>query len=115
MKLRRGTVPTLTLLALAVLGCPHLEPLSEASSHVGAAVGDRCSWEVRHEDGSCDVYAVTLGELLAVPEKFHGKPVRVAGFVTLKFEGNTICENNTPAAGCLWLDVEGLSDPGFRK
>jgi hypothetical protein len=112
---RRATALAFVIIGLVSPSCRHVDSLSDASSHVVAPVGDRCSWEARHEDGSCGIYEATLGELLAVPDKFHGKPVRVRGFVTLTFEGNTICESNTPAAGCPWLQVSGVQDPGFRK
>lgn len=97
------------------VACTHVQPLSNAYSAFAADVGDRCSIEARHQDGSCDLYDVTLIELLAVPEKFHGKRVRVAGFMTLAFEDNSLCAGDLPGAGCLWLDIEGVKDPGFRK
>lgn len=112
---RRPIALVLVGLALAAAGCRHLEPLSAAASHVAVPVGDRCSWEARRADGGCDVYDVTLGELFAMPGEFHGQPTRVRGFVTLAFEQNTLCENDTPAAACLWIDVDGLGEPGFRK
>jgi hypothetical protein len=35
----------------------------------------------------------------------------------LQFEANTLCpvERASDWKSCLWLDVEGLQDPGFRK
>ena len=96
------------------LACAHAEPLSNAYSRVDAEVGDRCAFGAR-SDRQCEIYDVALVELLAVPEKFQGKRVRLIGFASLRFEGNVLCADNTPAGACLWLDIEGLSDPGFRN
>jgi hypothetical protein len=115
MNNRRASTIGLALVSLSAAGCRHLEPLSAAASHVAAPIGDRCSWEARRADGTCDLYDVTIAELLVAPEVFHGKRTRVRGFVTLTFEGNTLCDTDTPAAACLWIDVEGLKDPGFRE
>jgi hypothetical protein len=95
--------------SVAAIDCTHMEPLSNAYSAFAAPVGDRCGDGAR---GLCDVSIV---ELLAVPEKFHDKRVRVVGFGTLAFEGNTLCTSRHSGTGCLWLDIEGVKDPGFRK
>ena len=95
--------------SVAAIDCTHMEPLSNAYSAFAAPVGDRCG---DGERGICDVSMV---ELLAVPEKFHDKRVRVVGFGTLAFEGNTLCTSRHSGTGCLWLDIEGVKDPGFRK
>jgi hypothetical protein len=60
---------------------------------------------------------VSLGELIAKPEMYHLQSVTVEGYVTLRFEGNELCPNERPETSteCVWIDVEGLKDPGFRK
>jgi hypothetical protein len=114
--IRRTTVSAIALgTLLPPCGCAHLEPLSNAYSNVAAPVGDRCSFGAARQDGTCDIYDVSLVELLAVPERFHDKRVRVIGFVTLRFEGNALCAGERSGTGCLWLDLEGVKDPGFRK
>jgi hypothetical protein len=104
-----------TLTALAAIGCRHVAPLSNAYTAIAGDVGDRCM--SRGNDGACEIFDVSLTELIAVPEKFHDKRVLVIGFITLAFEGNTVCPSEHSRSGkeCLWLDVEGLKDPGFRK
>jgi hypothetical protein len=99
---------------LGLIGCTTVRPLSNAYSGVEAAIGDRCSFGAQQADGSCGLYEVSVAELLTLPEKFHQRNVRVGGYVTLTFEGNTLCEREGPGS-CLWLDIEGLRDPGFRK
>lgn len=50
------------------------------------------------------------------PERFQGSRVRVIGSISLQFESNVLCpREDSPSAECLWLDLEGLSDPGFRS
>jgi len=40
--------------------------------------------------GGCDLYGVSLYELIANPASFHGKRVRVIGFGHFEFEGNAL-------------------------
>jgi hypothetical protein len=53
---------------------------------------------------------VTLVQLIANPEKFDGKPIRVIGFLRLEFEGNVLYlhredyENAILGDG-IWVDV----------
>lgn len=104
------------VVALGVLACTHVEPLTNAyAPWFAKAVGDRCAEFA--EDGQCSLYDVSLVELIAVPEKFHDKNVRVIGFVQLTFEGNVICLSREVASpnDCIFLDIEGIADPGFRE
>jgi hypothetical protein len=105
-----------TFLALLVgAGCTHAQPISNAYSKIAAPVGDRCLQGGK--DGTCALYAVSLTELVSVPDKFHGKQVQVIGYVSLEFEGNAVCpsKDTVNSRECLFLDVDGLRDPGFRK
>lgn len=89
-------------------------PLSNAYAQFRSPVGNRCV-EVG-KDGTCVLSKPAIVELVTRPELFHAKRVRVVGFVSLEFERNVICpaEVSDPAE-CLWLDLEGLSNPGFTK
>jgi hypothetical protein len=40
--------------------------------------------------GTCALYGVSLVELIANPDRFHGRRVSVQGYVRLEFEGNAI-------------------------
>lgn len=50
---------------------------------------------------------VSLEELIAKPDKYHGKVVRVVAYIMIDFENMTACpsENNTQMKRCLWLDI----------
>jgi len=62
------------------------------------------------------VLAVSIVKLIVQPEKYHSKRVLVAGFVHLAFEGNSIClSEGSGGRDCLWVDVAGITDPGFRE
>ena len=69
--------------------------------------------------GACTLYDVSLLELIAKPEAFHGKRVRLIGYVRLEFEGNAIyvSKESYEAAiskDALWLDPPAES-PLARK
>jgi hypothetical protein len=54
---------------------------------------------------------VSIVSLIATPEKYDGKPVRVTGAVRLEFEGNALClhqEDLTQRiyANCLWMQPD---------
>jgi len=56
---------------------------------------------------------VSIIQLIAAPEKFHGRRVQVQGYVELGFENNHLFPTREFAAArdchsALWLDVEGL-------
>lgn len=40
--------------------------------------------------GACTLYGVSLLELIANPERFHGRRVSVRGYVRIEFEGSAI-------------------------
>lgn len=50
---------------------------------------------------------VSLGELIANPDVYHGKALWVIANVTIDFENMTACpsKNKTEMESCLWLDI----------
>ena len=57
-----------------------------------------------------DAVDVSLVQLIATPERFHGKRVRVIGFVRLEFEGDAIYLHGDDykhrlSRNGLWIDV----------
>lgn len=61
---------------------------SEAGVEDSILFRDRCT--EADSVGGCALYAVSLIELIARPERFDGKRVRVLGFVNFEFEGNAL-------------------------
>jgi hypothetical protein len=108
-----GVAAVLTSM-MAANACAGLEPLSNAYSPMSAPVGERCVQS--DPGGGCALYGASLLELIAVPERFHGKKVRVIGFVHLTFEGNSICpsQETVDRRDCIFLDIDKLAEPGFR-
>ena len=52
---------------------------------------------------------VSLADITQRPERFHGRHVRVAGFITLRHEGTSIYPSDgARTAEGLWLAVETL-------
>jgi hypothetical protein len=104
----------LTALAIAVAACSHVESLSNAYSPFFRDLGETSAAAAAPTPDSSPV---SIHDLIAQPEAYHLKRVRTEGYVRLQFEGNTLC----PVDGasdwklCVWLDLEGLQDPGFRK
>ena len=104
----------ITAAALLMAACSHLEPLSNAYSPFSRELRQGVGrGPVQNED----VAAVSIHELVNKPAAYHHRRVRTDGYVKLQFEGNTACPVETPSdwKECVWLDVEGLQDPGFRK
>lgn len=99
--------------ALVFLGCAPMKPLSNSYSKVTSPSGDRCA---SGSEGTCVLYEVSVIELIADPERWDGKKVRLVGFVNLEFERNQLCLlPGSHQTECIWLDIEGLKDPGFRR
>jgi hypothetical protein len=102
------------ILALAVMAaCSHLEPLSNAYSAFGRELPPAKASAAPPNAGPVQV---RISDLVAEPVRYHMMRVRTEGYVTLRFEGNLVCAapGSPVVNGCLWLDVEGLADPGFR-
>jgi hypothetical protein len=102
------------MLIALLTGCSHLEPLSNAYSAFGRDLPDR---RAEPQSGDPEPIPVRIPELASDPQRFHQTRVRTEGYVTLQFEGNRVCSNPsaTEPTDCIWLDIEGLSDPGFRR
>lgn len=51
---------------------------------------------------------VSLAKLIANPDAYHGKALRIAAHVTIEFENMTACpsEINTQMPHCLWLNID---------
>jgi hypothetical protein len=100
--------------AMVVAGCSQLEPLSNAYSAFARDLPPRPA-EARVTDAG--PVAIGIAELIAEPGRYHQRQVRTEGYVTLQFERNMLCvgTDRFDATTCLWLDVEGLRDPGFRN
>ena len=62
---------------------------SMLSTHLSTPPTDRCE-TVEREGGPCILYGPSLIELIARPELYDGKRVRVIGFVNFEFEGNAL-------------------------
>jgi hypothetical protein len=106
----------LTALAIVVAAaCSHVESLSNAYSPFSRDLGKAGVAGALATSGTPS--PVSIQELISQPGPYHRRRVRAEGYVRLQFEGNTLCpvEKASGWASCLWLDVEGLEDPGFRR
>ena len=91
-----------------------LPPIFNSYAQFRSPVGDRCL--KAGPDGACVLFKPAIVELVTRPELFHAKQVQVVGFVSLEFERNIICPSEkSDTSECLWLDLEGMLDPGFAK
>ena len=72
------------LLALALLGAVN----AAAQAPADRIVASRCV--EADASGACTLYGVSLLELIANPERFHGRRVSVRGYVRIEFEGSAI-------------------------
>ena len=102
-----------TLLGVVVLACasgnllqtPAGSPTPAASSSTPA------------ESPSSQPAMISMVQLLADPQKFHGKRVQVIGFVHFEFEGNAIYLSKEDfdygiTKNGLWLSVTGSKQTG---
>lgn len=58
---------------------------------------------------------ISIINLIATPEKYHGKIVRVVGFAVLKFESTALYLSEQDATkrvtkNALWIDIDGRND-----
>jgi len=102
-------------LALVLSACAHANRISNAYAPFGRDLAVAPAVLTQRETAA--LQDATISELIAAPERYHRARVRTEGYLRLQFEGNTLC----PAPGrpgdwktCLWLDVDGMKDPGFR-
>jgi hypothetical protein len=67
-------------------------------------------------DGTSDLYAASIVQMLANPERYDGRRVRTFGYIHLEFEGNAIYlhqedERNSLSANGLWVSLT----PGISR
>lgn len=87
--LARGPAAAIAaLLALALSSCS-TRPSGSPERPPGAAHLEHACAE-HAQGGACTLYDASLVQLIARPELFNGRKVRVIGFVNLEFEGNGI-------------------------
>ena len=97
--------------AMLLAACSHMEPLSNAYSPFGRDLPLRPPG-IQVSDTPV---AIRIADLVAESERYHQRQIRTHGYMTLRFEGNTLCAGtNRSESTCLWLDIDGLQDPGFR-
>ena len=103
-----------SIVPLIAAGCA-FTPLSESSSPMSLAVGEDALIQRAAEDGG-PVLRVSLVRLICQPERYHGRRVQIRGYLRCEFEGNHLClSSESSGLECLWLEVAGAKDPGFRE
>jgi hypothetical protein len=101
-------------LFVPLMGCS-VAPLTPSASIMSVPIGADQSWP-RDVSVGGNVFSVSIVKLIVQPERYQGKRVQVVGFVDFAFEGNHIClSEGSGGRDCLWVDVEGMKDPGFRR
>jgi hypothetical protein len=83
------------------------------------AVPERCE-EVAQEGGPCILWGPSLIELIARPELYDGKRVRVIGFVNFEFEGNALYVSQEDwrqmiTRNGVWVDPELALPTGIER
>lgn len=78
------------ILVAVVIGCTTRDQRSAARHTVSALSLDSLRCGEANAQGQCDLYDVSLYELITRPEAFHGKRVRVIGFAHFEFEGDAL-------------------------
>lgn len=66
--------------------------------------------EEQDKNGSCALYAASVIQLIARPGTFHGKKVRVIGYMNIEFEGSALYLHaedykHSLSKNGLWLEV----------
>ena len=110
-----NVAPRLLLSGLAfcvVAGC-HPAPLTDAASLMSLSVGEDATVSDPGFPGGV-MLRVPFSRLICQPERYNGTRVQVSGAIYLAFEGNVICVE-PGSTECLWLEVTGFPDPGFRR
>jgi hypothetical protein len=87
--------------ALLILGCRQAAP---------RAVFLRCDVSRSETDTTCVMWSPSLIALIATPDRYHMKPVRVIGFANLEFEGNALyvdreAFNSGLLSSAVWIDL----------
>lgn len=76
--------------AVAVAACADRRSQPAGAGEAPSAQLDSLRCGGVDERGRCQLYDVSVYELLANPATFHGRRVRVLGFAHLEFEGNAL-------------------------
>ncbi len=102
-KVSRGLLVPAFLLGVALVVLLAARPSS-------VAVRSQIRCEIEDGAGRCVLYRASLIELLARPAAFHGKKVRVIGFLKLEFEGDALYLHAEDEAHGLtnngvWVDI----------
>lgn len=61
---------------------------------------------VDYGDVNHNAIDVSIINLIATPEKYDGKVVRITGFANIDFEANFLYSGVSGAKSCLWIDIE---------
>lgn len=85
-------IPIVALPLLATLAaCTDAGSRGEAGPAAGAALNfDRLRCASRTGRRTCDLYNASVAELIANPREFHGRKVRVIGFVHIEPEASAL-------------------------
>src|SRR4051812_30757429 len=86
VRLRR--IAGVLVAVMMVAGCNRAEP--DRGHSIANAARLQCAVVASENDTTCPMFAPSLIELIARPELYDGKRVRVAGFADLEFEGNSL-------------------------
>jgi hypothetical protein len=67
--------------------------------------------------GLLDYESVSVINLIATPERFHGKKVVVSGWLTLEVEDMSLCltQNVASPKECIWVDIEDERLKSLKK
>lgn len=80
----------------------------------------QCAVVASEHDTTCVLFAPSLIEIIARPELYDGKQVRVTGFANLEFEGNSLYVGREDYLQMLfrnglWLDISDTLARRFSK
>jgi len=94
-----------------VFACRPSEPRADSrASAVQSSVSQRCDMVASERDTTCILFGPSLIELIARPDDYDEKRVRVIGFANLEFEGNALYVSREDfehmiTRNGVWLDV----------
>ena len=92
-------------------GRPHTSAGGAGAASPSFASPDSIRCDALAESGGCDIYGVSLIDLIARPADFHGKRVRITGYVHFEFEGNGVYLNRDDWAHSLYRNGLWLEPP----
>jgi hypothetical protein len=61
--------------------------------------------------------SVSIIQLVANPERYHGKVVFITAYATIELENNSLCMTPTPAShkDCIWLEYDDGTKAAWSK